>query len=180
MKKEVKIIAMHSGFPLENHLQKLPEEQLAFAGWQFANATLWQFDKIPASEERKCIRYLLEHLLLSKNSKSAFKEFCQNAVIEHWLQKSAIHKGLPSPSEWLSPENKSGFQYKTEWHEQIIKKRKSILPSQDGLVIVIEAYLRYAFRPSKQIFKRCKNRLLKLKEHELFQIFCNAIINFNF
>lgn len=149
------------------------------AAWHFAHAVLWgqhQFSEEEITAAKACI---LDYFRETTHTKKAFVAFCERVILTEKYLSADKSRYVPNPSVWLNKNYQHGFAGTKSWYQGIEAKRVEVPGYLKHLTLAATYFLSYVRKPSAEILKSCRNKLLALNAKNVLQHFYNSIVHFN-
>ncbi len=100
--------------------------RLTTTAWKIAYTALWNGISFSRTEKQKAKAAIRTFLVNNQNIEKAYEEFVQRVLLARHYINWHPGKFVPLPSEWLSEENKMGFQGTQRWMQKMLQKREAI------------------------------------------------------
>ena len=146
------------------------------AGWLLVYTALWQHDTLPKQETGYARQIIRQTLKEGATPKQAFTRYCERILLANRLLQADPSGWIDIPSIWFHPGFIEGFAGTLHLYQQVAAKRQATPGYQQGIRVFAETYWQYIHEPAPAILKRCRKRLLRLKEYGLLQIWNNTIM----
>jgi hypothetical protein len=146
------------------------------AAWQLAYAILWNHDRLPMQEERYAKESIRRQLAHGKLTRRSFIEVCERLLLAGKCLTVSPDTWIDQPSIWFHPEFTGGFADTQAMQQKVVLKRKAVPRYQWGLYVFATYYWRYLQSPSDLLLHQCYQRLHRLREYGLLQVWSNVIL----
>lgn len=151
--------------------------------WLLCHATFWntqQFTDAEVSEFKKLIR---EHFKNNKNVDRVFKQLAERVCLAKRYITRKQGRYISKPIDWLNINYKNGLAGTASWLKEVEEQRKTVPHYNEGIKLLAKAVYKYCKDRNIIEMINCRKELIRLKQHDLLQIYMNSIMHiqyFNF
>lgn len=150
-------------------------ETLVSGAWNFARSALWPTRHFTRPEEDEVKKYIRDYLSAATKKRRAFTALCQRVMLTQKYIAAAPNRYVPDPAVWFNRSYPFGFAGTLLWFRNVERRRKEVPGYLAHFETLANGYYEYVFKPSPQVFGKCRNALLKREAHSLLQLFYNSV-----
>lgn len=151
--------------------------------WLICKASFWNTQLFSNEEEKEFKALLAEHFKGSKNIELTFKQLVERVCLTKRYLSRKKGRYISKPIDWLNINYKNGLSGTLSWYKVVQEQRETVPHYNEGISLLAKALLKYADKRNILDMLHYRRELIRLKQHDLLQLFMNSIMHiqyFNF
>ena len=145
--------------------------------WLTAYTALWNGTIFSTNEQEQAKQAIEQWMQAQPDKEAAYKAFVQRVLMTRLYLQQTGKKYLPTPTEWLNPNNQNGFAGTAKWMEQLQEKRKAMPLHRLELKAFAEAILEMEEEPTARNFHYWRSYFIERNQQGLLNLFLSCIGN---
>lgn len=154
-------------------------KQYINAAWLTAYTALWN-GTIFSTTEQEQAKQAIEQWMQAPDKEAAYKAFVQRVLMARLYLQQTGRKYMPTPTEWLNPNNQTCFAGTAKWMKQLQEKRKAMPLHRLELKAFAEAILEMEEEPTARNFHYWRSYFIERNHQALLNLFLSCIGNAKF
>lgn len=148
--------------------------------WLFCHATFWNAQQFTDAEIATFKLLIREHFKRNKNVDATFKQLVERVCLAKRYVTRKKGRYISKPVDWLNINYKNGLAGTESWYKVVQEQRETVPYYNEGIAFLAKAV--YKFCERRNILEMLINRkeLIRLKQHDLLQIYMNTIMHIKF
>lgn len=151
--------------------------------WLFCQATFWNTGQFTDAQVGEFKTLISEHFKGSKNVDKTFKQLAERVCLAKRYVSRRKGRYISKPIDWLNINYKNGLAGTASWYKEVETQRETVPHYNEGILLLSRAVLNYCEKRNILDILLYRKELIKLKQHDLLQIYMNTIMHiqyFNF
>jgi hypothetical protein len=155
-------------------------EKASDSFWQVCKAAFWNTQLFTEQQEQAFKLLIAEHFVGSKNTGKTFKQLVERVCLVKRYIARKQSRYVSKPIDWLNINYTNGLANTASWYQTVVNQRQFVPHYNEGISLFAEAIYNYTLRKSTLEMLYYRKELIELKQHDLVQLFMNAIMHLHY